>query len=68
MKNIYTMWAVILAICLELGIFYLFYFDLIGNATAISVSFAVGSVAVAAVMLRDTAFDYQDDRGRESQD
>ncbi|MGZ5036530.1 MAG: hypothetical protein ACXWG1_07855 [Usitatibacter sp.] len=60
MNDLYTLVAVVLAILLELGIFYLFYFELIGNATALSAAFAVGAAAVASVMLRDSAFD---DRG-----
>jgi hypothetical protein len=69
MKNIYTLWAVALASFLEVGIFYLYYCELIGNATALASAFAVGAVVVTAVVLRDGAFDYRDNpRDTQSRD
>ena len=57
MNDRYTVWAVILAVCLELGIFYLSYFNVIGLATTLSCGFAVGAVLVTALMLSDASFE-----------
>jgi hypothetical protein len=64
-NNTYTVWAVALAVCLELGVFYLAWFGFIGMATTISCGFAVGAVMVTALMLSDASFD---DLGEPSRD
>jgi hypothetical protein len=60
MKNFYAVWAVVLAVLLELGIFYLYYFAFIGTATMLSSAFAVAAFTVAALMLRDTGFRHRE--------
>jgi hypothetical protein len=66
MKNIYRVSAVVLAVLLELGIFYLYHLGIIGNATTLSFGFAVGAVLVTSLMLRDVGLE-QDDRGQPSE-
>ncbi|HEX4782008.1 MAG TPA: hypothetical protein VH301_14690 [Usitatibacter sp.] len=51
MSSRYNAWAVVLAICLELGIFGLYCLNVIGIATTASCGFAVGAVLVTALML-----------------
>jgi hypothetical protein len=69
MKNSYAAWAMVLAVLLELGIFYLYYFAFIGTATTLSSAFAVAAFTVAALMLRDTGFRHRENLGdRESRE